>query len=134
MALATKVNELSAMTKKTNENRSKYGPIADWQKKKENPVIEKEGLIWYWCPNYSGKDCNGSHVCHKLEDCRMKHKMGKQEKFNTPKQADLSNNKQNMKLTLQKELKTALLAIGTFTEDQVDSILNKAQECMSKDF
>ena len=39
-----------------------------------------------------------------------------------------------MKLTLQKGLKTPLLAMGTFTEDQVDSILNEAQEHMPKDF
>ena len=85
MALTTKVNELSTMTKKTNENSSKYGLIADWWKKKGNPVIEKESLSWYLYLNHNRKDCNRLYIRHKLEDCRMKHKTGKQEKFKTPK-------------------------------------------------
>ena len=39
-----------------------------------------------------------------------------------------------MKLTLQKGLKTDLLTMGTFTEDQVDSILKETQEHLPKDF
>ena len=39
-----------------------------------------------------------------------------------------------MKLTLQKGLKTALLTMGTFTEEQVETILQETQENLPKDF
>ena len=135
LALATKVNELSSTTTKSNHDGNKHGPIADWRKKSGAPVIERDGLTWCWCEHHTGKDYNGLCVRHTLENCRnkKKEKFRRNKKDNT-KQPEPTENKQNIKLTLQKGLETALLTMGTFTEDQVDSILQETQEHLPKDF
>ena len=140
MALATKVDELTTnkdVTKKPNDDsRPKYGPIPAWRKERGEPVIEIDGLKWYWCENHDGSIYNkGLYVRHKPEDCRKKNdntRRAKRDRYGKPdKPVEQSK---EMKLTLQKGLKTALLTMGTFTEEQVETILQETQENLPKDF
>ena len=98
-------------------------------------MIERDGVTWYFCENHEGKDYKCLCVRHKIEDCqRKKNPKFRREKTDKSKQAEPLDNKQNVKIILQKGLKIALLTMGMITEDQVDFILKETQEHLPKDF
>ena len=72
MALTTKMNELSSTTKKSDNGRGEQGPITEWRKKCGLPVIERDGVTWYFCENHEGNDYKDLCARHKPEDCQNK--------------------------------------------------------------
>ena len=52
-----------------NNNNSKYLTIDAWCMKKTEPMIQKEGKTWYWCPKHvSPCKYDELYATHKPED------------------------------------------------------------------
>ena len=96
--------------------------ILTLRKKKGEPQIEKENFTWHWCEcHHQGK---GLCDLHEPTDCNNVNRMKRHE--NTDSETDHETRKSETserKMTLSKEMKTALLILGAFTEDKADAIV-----------
>ena len=159
IALATKVEHLEAQMKfsanateqkpqfKRNydgasvANNSKYLTIDAWRMKKTEPMIQKEGKTWYWCPKHvsTGK-YEILYVTHKPEDheewAKNRNRFKRREKKDDDTKESSKDNstlKENEKsLTLSNSLKAALLTRCDLSAAQADALIKEAR--MEADF
>ena len=152
LALTTKVDQLEAQmklsahtTQKQNQRsfdapnnsgnsngHSKYLTIDTWRMKKTEPMIQRDGKSWYWCPKHvSLGKYEGLYVTHKPEDHdewaknrnRFKKREKKEEKSSQPQEEG-----QEKSLALSNSLKAALLTRCDLSAAQADALIKEARE------
>ena len=120
----------------TNEISEKgdYLSIKAWRMKKTEDEIKKQVKTWYWCSHHKLDGVyDGLYVTHKLEDHEewkknkfkfRRSKFARGKKNNNSEEKDKDDEK---KLTINDNLKAALLTHCDSSRKQIDEILEDAQ-------
>ena len=133
MALTTQLEVLSKSTSPKSVPSQPTYDIPAWRKTKGELTIERDRQTWYWC-QYHQKG-QGLYVRHKPADCNNMRRVKRREKTaREPDRETETPESSDRKMTLSKEMKAALLTLGTFTEEQADAIVAETRGNLPADF
>ena len=116
-----------------------------WRILKKGDILEVDGEDWLWCELHEGT-CDGApfkgmYVKHQPKnhdkaveafERREKKRRNKKDKDSKGKETEKISNAK--KLQLSKEMKAALLTVGSFTEEQAEAIMKEAEANLPEDF
>jgi len=125
----------SSNTSSKNGQKGDFLSIQAWRMTKTEDSLERDGKQWYWCPHHKMEGSyDGLYVTHKPEEhdewknnkAQFRKKRYEASKNNdshdTSKEEDSAK-----KLTINDNMKAALLTHCDLTGAQIDEMIEKAQ-------
>ena len=111
-----------------------FRTIADWRKTKIDPHVKRDELNWWWCDKHIGKDYDGLYVRDKPEHHKGAPRVYQGKRPDNPQPPPATQDRTDRKLQLSQSVKSALLTMGIFTEEQADAIIEQTESTLPQDF
>ena len=139
IALSTQLQQLqSPSPQKPSSTKTppmhNFRTITDWRKTKIDHYVNMDGLNWWWCDKHICIDYDGLYVRHKPEHHKGAPRVHQGRRPNDPQPPPATQDRTDRKLKLSQSMKSALLTMGIFTEEQADAIIEQTESTLPQDF